>query len=363
MSDPTHAPGMANATGRTAQTLREDFLTLRREHKLRTRDAAHALNVSEGEVLAALVGNDVVRLESRFVDMVEQLPTLGPVLALTRNEAAVHEKDGVYERLSHDGDVGLALGRTIDLRMFYRHWASGFAVREETSRGTQESLQFFDGEGHAVHKVFLRPHSDHATFNTFVEQWRAADQTPGLEVAAEPAPVVRADDEIDVSGLHAAWAAMTDIHQFFGILRKFEVERTQALRVAEPRFAHPVTREAARFVLERAAATRLPIMVFVGNRGMVQIHTGPIQTVRAADGWLNVLDPDFNLHLREALVEEAWVVRKPTADGIITSLELFDAQGRDIALLFGARVAGRPELAAWRDLLAALPPRDDARAA
>src|SRR5690348_18119092 len=29
----------------------------------------------------------------------------------------------------------------------------------------------------------------------------------------------------------------------------------------------------------------------------------------------NILDPDFNMHLREDLIESAWVVRKPTTDG------------------------------------------------
>ena len=36
--------------------------------------------------------------------------------------------------MSHDGPVGLALG-DIDLRIFYRHWVSAFAVRDETAHG------------------------------------------------------------------------------------------------------------------------------------------------------------------------------------------------------------------------------------
>lgn len=91
-------------------------------------------------------------------------------------------------------------------------------------------------------------------------------------------------------------------------------------------------------------------MVFVGNPGVIQIHGGPIRTVRPVGEWMNVLDDGFNLHLRTTGIAETWLVRKPTDDGIVTSVELFDAEGRQIAWIFGQRKPGQPELEAWRDL-------------
>ncbi|MFM0738777.1 hemin-degrading factor [Paraburkholderia xenovorans] len=342
------------------QQLRHAFVKLKTEQKLRNREAAIALGISEGEALAAFVGERVVRLAPRFIELFEEVPQLGAVMALTRNEAAVHEKDGQYEQMSHNGDVGLVLGGAIDLRVFYQHWASGFAVREATAHGEQKSLQFFDAQGHAVHKIFLREHSNHPAFDTFVERWRAAEQVPGLTVSAASAPPdVKDDSEIDVPAFHAAWDAMTDTHQFFGLLRKFGLARTQALRLAERRYAQPVSPAALQNLLVRASETGVPIMVFVGNRGMIQIHSGPVHSIRVMGPWLNVLDPGFNLHLRADLLASAWVVRKPTSDGIVTSLELFDAQGENIAMLFGARKPGTPELDGWRELIAELEPLQD----
>src|SRR3546814_4658978 len=71
-------------------------------------------------------------------------------------------------------------------------------------------------------------------------------------------------------------------------------------------------------------------MIFVGSPGMVQIHTGPVTTLKQVGPWFNVLDPGFNLHLRDGDITEAWVVRKPTRDGIVTALEVYDAEGRQI---------------------------------
>ena len=96
-------------------------------------------------------------------------------------------------------------------------------------------------------------------------------------------------------------------------------------------------------------------MVFVGNQGCIEIHSGPIHSLKPMGPWLNVLDPGFNLHLREAAIDTAWVVRKPGEDGVVTSLELFDAAGEAIATLFGKRKPGQVEDPAWRALVGGLP--------
>ncbi len=337
-----------------AARLRERHLALLAERNLRQRDAAAKLGVSEGELVAARVGADVTRLhageDGHFIGLFEQLGVLGRVMVLTRNAVAVHEKDGTFANLSHEGRLGLALGAEIDLRMLYAQWAHAYAVTDTSPRGTLYSLQFYDACGEAVHKVYLREHSDHAAYDRLVAQWRAEDQSPGDAMQPRPAPdTPRPDRAIDVPALLAAWEAMTDTHQFFGLLKAHGAARTQALRLAEGRFTQAVAPTALRTVLEDVASTGLPIMVFVGNRGMVQIHTGPIASVRLLDSWVNVLDPGFNLHVRGDLIDRAWVVCKPTSDGTVTSLELFDAQGETIAMLFGARKPGEPERPDWRD--------------
>jgi putative hemin transport protein len=342
------------------QQLRDKFLTAKREQKLRNRDAAAAIGISEGEALAACVGAEAIRLLPRFVEIFEEVPLLGSVMALTRNDNVVHEKDGPYEKMSHNGHVGLALGEAIDLRIFYKQWHFACAVVEEITRGAetslQKSLQFYDLHGVAVHKVFLREHSDHQAFDALVERWRDPEQLPGISVEPlPPATIDTADALIDGDGFRSAWCGMTDTHQFFGLLRDFGVTRTQALRLAPPQFVRQVDNNATRQILDQAAASGLPIMVFVGNRGMLQIHSGAIVNVKLMGPWLNVLDPGFNLHLREDMIASSWVVSKPTSDGEVTSLELFDRDGNTIAMLFGVRKPGQLELPAWRAAAMSLP--------
>ena len=87
----------------------------------------------------------------------------------------------------------------------------------------------------------------------------------------------------------------------------------------------------------------------------IQIHSGPVKRLATLGPWFNVLDPEFNLHLHEEHIVHTWVTRKPTADGTVTALELFDARGELIATLFGQRKPGIPELEAWRHIVHAVP--------
>ncbi|RMS45955.1 hypothetical protein ALP65_03871 [Pseudomonas aeruginosa] len=103
-------------------------------------------------------------------------------------------------------------------------------------------------------------------------------------------------------------------------------------------------------LFEAAAESGLPIMVFVGNAHCIQIHTGPVCNLKWLDDWFNVLDPEFNLHLKTTGIAELWRVRKPSTDGIVTSWEAFDADGELIVQLFGARKPGEPERDDWREL-------------
>lgn len=95
-------------------------------------------------------------------------------------------------------------------------------------------------------------------------------------------------------------------------------------------------------------------MCFVANEGTVQIHSGPIYNVQAMGPWINVMDPTFHLHLRLDHIAEAWVVRKPTKDGHVTSLEAYNAQGEMIIQFFGKRKEGFDERPDWRAIIESL---------
>lgn len=349
-----------------------------RSSGLRAKEAAEAVGISEGEAVQAHVcatwagvGEPAapqlrsVALQGPWIELLQALEPCGPLMALTRNETVVHEKIGVYTKLSAEGPVGLGLGPQIDLRLFFNQWHAAYAVTEAGER-TPGSLQFFDAHGRAVHKVYARSASDALAWRGVIERF-AQPAVDRVFVPLAPRSVPVADASVDVNAWLEAWAGMTDTHDFFPLLRRFGLERQQALRLAQGRFTHQVACHSVAEALHEASFDGTPIMVFVGSPGCIQIHTGPVQRVEAMDvkgkRWLNVLDADFNLHLREDRLAHCWVVEKPTSDGVVTSLEVFDVDGELVAMLFGARKPGQPELPAWRHIVAHLPGVDAAQVA
>ncbi|MFT3774937.1 MAG: ChuX/HutX family heme-like substrate-binding protein [Minicystis sp.] len=332
--------------------LKSRYTEYRAAHpRVHARDAAEALGVSEAELVATKCGETVTRLDDRYKEMFEAMPGLGVVKTMTRNPSAVLERWGAFERVEIDGAMGQVVGEEIDLRIFLRGFQRAFAVTEQAPSGMpRRSLQFFDTEGASIHKVYLEDRERLDVFEALVARHASPDQS-----TTEPVQATHAASEperaVDRESFCAAWDAMKDTHEFFGLLRRFGVARTQAHRLAGPERAYSVTPSVLEQVLRRAAEDEVRIMIFVGNRGLIQIHSGLVHHVEDRAGWLNVLDPRLNLHVRPERVVEAWVVRKPTSDGIVTSLELFDARGDTVLLVFGYRKPRSEEDPRWRVLI------------
>lgn len=346
--------------------LRSRLATLKAaEPRLRQRQLADRLGISEAELLTLDLGENVVRLAGDWKELLPEIKRMGYVMALTRNEACVHERKGVYDNFTFYAgahNMGVAVNPDIDLRLFMNEWAYGLAV-VMPGRGGKElhSFQFFNARGEAVHKVFSTPKSDLAAYRELRDRYRSEEQEP-ITITDRTAPALpeeKPDEAIDVAGFRQAWRDLRDTHHFFGMLKEFGVSRTQALRLAPEGMVTPVDRLAVERVLTAAAETGVSIMCFVHSGGCIQIHTGPVQRLLWHGDWYNVMDPAFNLHLDTMAIDACYVVRKPTEDGIVTSLELFDADGQLIVYFFGARKPGKPELAGWRAIVDALPATTD----
>jgi len=312
---------------------------------------------SEAELAACELGSSVTRLDPHFRGIIYELPAVGEVLAVTKNEHCIHEKQGVFNHVSIGPDQGFVLNRDVDLRLFMSHWRHVFVVREEAASGPRTSLQFFDSGGAAVHIVYLTERSNRGAFDAIVARFRSTDQSSGIEITSSPpAPQDRPDREINLAEFHACWGAAQAPQDFSSSLfQEFGISRQQAFRLLGQEYAYRVERRSLRLALEAASQTQTPMVCMAGNRGCIQLHTGPVNTPGAAGPWLHVRGPKFNLQLREDDIASAWVVRKPTVYGIVTSLELFNGDGFCFAQFSGARKPGKPQLENWKWIASSLP--------
>lgn len=340
-----------------ATALRQRVVDYKKDNpRSHARDVASAVGVREAQLVALNVGTSATRLDKRFRELYEALPTLGETKTMARSDAVVIERWGAFDQVEIGDHMGQVVGEEIDLRLFVSRWGSAFAVTEQGPRGERLSIQVFDDAGDSVQKVYLEDAAKRGAYDALVAAHRAEDQSCWQDVAPpQPTPAEKPDAEVDVAGFQKAWDKMQDTHDFYMIMRRFGVTRTQALRLGGRERAYPASPKCLAYVLEQASKREMQIMLFVSNRGIIQIHTGLVKRVSPMEGWLNILDPRLNLHARESALASGWVVKKPTKDGIVTSLELYDAKGDNVLLVFGKRKPGNPEDNGWRALVAELP--------
>lgn len=324
---------------------------------IRIREAAQILGLSEGQLLATTVGTEAKRLKNDWKMLLERLPSLGRIMSLTRNDACVLEHKGAFEKVNvfgkDDHRMATVIG-PIETRVFLKSWYAAFAVHQVKGDRELTSIQVFDHAGDAVTKIYLQEDSDRDAYQQLVFDMLDSDQSRDFEVQSYDVPEFSTD--IDKAAFLDKWANLKDTHDFFPMLKNFNVHRHHAVELAQGRFSHPLDIERIQEMLEKAAKQKLPIMIFAGNRGNLQIHQDKVKTIRMLERggeqrWLNVLDPDFNMHLRVDLLETAYVVTKPTKDGDVTSIECFDKNKDLVVQFFGLRKPGIPELTEWKELV------------
>lgn len=389
--------------------IREEFRRLRSERR-RHVDIAAELKISEGELIAIHVRSGQpqqlhelcgLRLRPCWPELIAALAAFGELMALTRNASCVHELKGSYlhfhQGLQRSNEapasppagssadtaaqppsmlppmplIGVVSGDRISQRLFLSEWAYGFAVSELTPGGMQRSLQFYDAGGCAIHKIFLQNEAQVPIWFDFISRYAEASQTVGIKPVvlldddpAGPAPLSHSNGSdnaasdgsgrIDQQQFCADWGSLRDVHHFSGLLSKYRVKRLQALQLAQRKFAEQVDIRNVYQLLVASAREQIDLSILAGNRGMLQIYTGTIQRVEVMGPWLNILDPGFNLHLREDHIASTWVVRKPSVEGLVTSVELFDQRGEVIAMFFSAHQNGKQKCCEWRNLVETL---------
>ena len=330
----------------------------RKEHpRARTFDVAQALSLSEAEITSMDLGERVIRLESRPLEILEKLEQAGIMMSLTRNPSIVHEVHGSYGKRNIHGKFG-SYTEGIDLRLHTDHWCEAFAVILDKGKDQLPGIQFFNARGYAVHKSYFIEGANRQVFEDILNTYRADDQESYFQKKKSASPgfgenhAVRTMDNSERENFLEQWAELKHVHHFNTLLARNNIARLSALREVEGHYTRRLPANSHRRILEEIQEQKLEAMFFVGNTGAIQIYTGHIQNLRAMKDWYNVLDSEFNLHIHEQELGEAWTVFKPTDYGGIHSVEVYDTKGRIVLQIFGKRI--EEENPSWRSFVQGL---------
>lgn len=318
-------------------------------------EGAKALGISELQLLASSPTSQY--LGSNCKAMLGKLHRLGEVEHIVRNDFAVHEKQAKFINLNISDVMGISMGEgAFDLRFFMKHWQHMLAIDNGHLDRPSYCIAFFDGFGQAISKVFLKDKSDEAVsvWHKLIAEF-ANDATAIDITSTAPQGDWRYHklDEASLAQFHQDWRQMTDIHQFHGILGKYQLDRVSSYHQAPTGCTTQVDARLLETLFEKLVEKQIPMMTFVGSTGVIQIQSDTLRTVKRLGDWLNILDKNhsqFTLHLKDTAISQLWCIKRPNSDGFTTAFEGFDAKGNSILTLFGVRTEGVAQDPRWQEL-------------
>lgn len=227
---------------------------------LNNRAAAAQLEVSEAQLVASACGTWSERLVPDETAILAAAQRLGTVKWVVRNPYAVLERRGRIDRMECGPDRMLRIdagGARLELAA--DKVASAFALTEPRAQGAKRSLQLFDASGVSAVKLVAAVSSE--DFQAIVNPLRHIRQS-----RQEP---------VELSPLQASGVP--------GGLRPGALDR----------------------FLHRAAALGTPLDIRVRNAAATLGVVSPIRRVKRSERapWINVLDPDLEIHLHEARID------------------------------------------------------------
>lgn len=227
---------------------------------LNNRAVAARLGISEAQLVDCARGSFAVRLRCNPLDIFSAARALGIFKMVLRNDYAVLERPGAVRTVSALANELRVEGSTFSLQMNASAARSAFALREGGRQGVKNSVQLFDSAGNSIAKLVVQ--AGGGRFDQLVEALRLSVPEP----LPEPVPGVPA-----------------------------------SLR---PQRGDLVAENALAAFLHNAAGLAAPLRIVVSHaHGMLQAETR-IHRVKRSDRapWINVLDPELDLHLFEARI-------------------------------------------------------------
>ena len=232
------------------------------------RNAAKSLNVSEVELLSLSCGNGTYRLKTEMEPVITKLTEANELTAICRNDSAVSEITGELTVQELDENLFHLRIQESEINIPPKKVASIFAAQVNN----RFSIQVFDTSGNAVQKFFLKgAHGMEQFFKDFSDLF-SEDQSKETSVASSPHTLPVNDQ------------TQSEEYEFV-----------------------KVPNSLVRAVLTDCTQHDIPISLQVENGVSNQIFRGTIENVKDARGWFNILDPKFNLHLKEEDMQETFL--------------------------------------------------------
>ncbi len=279
---------------------------LKSDKKIRIRDAAKKIGVSESELLVTKINDEVEYLlidnfNNFFISLFENVNSL---MFLIRNDFSVHEKTVNSDDLKifKHGFTNSSENNFPLINIDFSDFAHCFYESKIHAGRKLCSLQIFDCFGDSVIKIYNRDDED-MNFEKSCKNYITLYKNQV--------------ENISKSKIHQNLDYINSVNRYF---------MDSKLSLKEQKISNDFLRK----VFDLVSKNNFPIQIHVIGNNCIQYHRDIIKNIKIFGPWFNVMDKKFNLHLMDENIETTKLIEFSKDDKKYYSLEFFDDKGNHL---------------------------------
>ena len=276
--------------------------------RIRIRDAAKKLCVSEAELLSTLIDDSVTYIKfNNFYTFIEKVLSLDKVMLLTRSDNVVHEITVFTLDLAVDQDGLIYDKNTFNplLRIAPTDIAYTFSELKTHQGKNLYSFQFFNSDGNSIAKIYLKGKTE-SLFNEIVSEYK-------------------------VNYDYSIQNKQSDTNKKLYDLNSSTI-KYQFMPKNAPKFKKikKIDGSALRTIMENLSKKTIPIQFHGIGLNTVQYYYGEIKNVTDYGPWINVMDKKFNIHILEKKIVSCQLNQLSINNKNYCSLAWFDINNQNV---------------------------------
>ena len=277
-----------------------DFRLNPDNQKIRIRDAANRLDVSEAELLSTEIDNiSTFYLDVKDIQLfMDSLLALDEIMLLIRNDYVVHEKIVRVKDIAIESNLIYFKNETKDvlLETDLRSIKHIFFEKKMHAGRELRSFQFFNGHGNSILKVYLKGKLKDC-FDRIAYKYKV-DYNYELQKPADLKVLV----------------VKRNINFQF-------LDKESSFNQQEKKIENNILRD----VFTKASKGNIPIQIHGVGLNFIQYHRGNIKNIIDYGPWINVIDKKFNIHILEGKLTDSILFKYSQNNRTYYSVEFFDS--------------------------------------
>ena len=277
--------------------------------KIRIRDAAKQLNVSEAELLSTSISKDIFLLSIKdYSSFFKEILCLDKIMLLIRSDFVVHEKiiDAKSVEIKNNNFIYKDRDSTHLLNFDTNLFKYSFYESRKNQKINLKSFQFFNSHGNAVLKIYLKgDNSKKFSEIALKHKIKHSFELPSSGNCSSKLQNLNLKNDVDL--------------YFKNISKEFKKTKCD------------LKKNPLREILINASKSQTPIQIHALGLGTIQYHKDTIKKVIDYGPWINIIDKNFNLHVLEKKLNKFILTKYSNQKTEYCLIDFFD-QNKDLVL-------------------------------